>query len=143
MPSTSHLDFDNLPGQDAARVPKGQDLRALGPSDSSDSGSDMMGPGLIDDDVLALDRGTNEDSEGGHLDSLGAGADMGDPMMSDTSDRDGTGERASAGREQDTRIGNDIAPDRIVDAGEAGLGVGLDEAELAEADYDAKGETNR
>jgi hypothetical protein len=43
----SSLDPDNFP-QGANRMPRG---RSFGPGDSSDSGSDMAGPGL-DDDVL-------------------------------------------------------------------------------------------
>jgi hypothetical protein len=45
----------------------GHDIKTLGPSDSSACGSDMARPGLIDDDALNLDRGTNEDvREAGH-----------------------------------------------------------------------------
>jgi hypothetical protein len=110
---------------------KGHDLRSIGPSDSSDSGSDLSGPGLIDDDLLGLDRGTNEDSEGGHLADRDAGASLGDLGADDTSDRNGTGEHLTAGKEPDIRIANDIAPDRIVGAEEAGLGGGLDQAEEA------------
>ncbi|HEY6927655.1 MAG TPA: hypothetical protein VI653_29535 [Steroidobacteraceae bacterium] len=134
MKSRSTLDPDDLPGQDAAQRPRGHDIRSLGPSNSSDTGADMIGPGLIDDDALALDRGTNEDTEGGHLSGSGAEASVGQLALDDTSDREGTGDRASAGKEQDIRLGGDIAPDRIVGADEAGLGRGLDEAEEALAD---------
>jgi hypothetical protein len=44
----SSLDPDNFP-EAGARMPRG---RTLGPSDSSDSGSDMAGPGLLDDDDM-------------------------------------------------------------------------------------------
>ena len=128
MRSHSDLDPDNLPGQGTTGVPAGQDVRSLGPSDSSDTGADMAGPGLIDDDVLTLDRGTNEDSEGGHLRAPGSGAGLNDLMVHETSDSAGTGERASAGKEANIRIGNDIAPDRIVTAEEAGLS-GLDDTQ--------------
>ena len=65
---SSTLDPDNFPTDDKpGRNPKGHDIKSLGPSDSSDSGSDMDGPGLVDDDVLNLDRGTNEDTEAGSL----------------------------------------------------------------------------
>ena len=111
---------------------KAHDLRSLGPSDSSDSGSDLSGPGLIDDDLLGLDRGTTEDSEGGHLASDDPGASLGDLGADDTSDRSGTGEHLTAGKEPDIRIANDIAPDRIVEAKDAGLGGGLDQAEEAQ-----------
>lgn len=112
------------------RVPPGHDLRSLGPSDSSDSGSDLLGPGLIDDDVLGLERGTNSDSEGGTLRG-DAEASVGDLGLDETSDRYGTGVRSSAGKEESIIPGQDIAPDRIVGADEAGLGGGLDQAEEA------------
>lgn len=129
----STLDPDNLPLRPGRKTLPGHDVRALGPSDSSDSGSDMAGPGLIDDDVLGLDRGTNEDSEGGHLNELAdAGASIGDLGLDDTSDREGTGERMMAGKEQTVLPGADIGFDRIVGAEEAGLGGGLDQAEEAQ-----------
>jgi hypothetical protein len=121
MAGHSNLNPDNLPGQDAPNALPGQDVRSLGPSDSSDTGADMMGPGLIDDDLLGLDRGTNEDSEGGHLRGPREGAGVSELVLGETSDSGGTGERAAAGKEEDIRIGNDIAPDRIVGADEAGL----------------------
>jgi hypothetical protein len=129
-PST--LDPDDFPDQDAPKQPKGHDIRSLGPSNSSDTGADMIGPGLIDDDALALDRGTNEDTEGGHLSNPGGSASADQLALDETSDREGTGERTSAGKEPDVRLGGDIAPDRIVGPEEAGLGVGLDEAEEAQ-----------
>jgi hypothetical protein len=130
MARHSNLDPDNLPGQDAPDAPPGQDVRSLGPSDSSDTGADMAGPGLFDDDVLGLDRGTNEDSEGGHLGTPGKGAGVSDLVLGETSDSGGTGERAAAGKEQDIRMGNDIAPDRIVGPEEAGV-TGIEEAQNA------------
>jgi len=129
--SQSNLDPDDLPNQDAPKLPKGHDIRSLGPSNSSDTGADMIGPGLIDDDALGLDRGTNEDSEGGHLSTAGDSASAGQLALDDTGDREGTGDRTSAGKEPDIRMGGDIAPDRIVGPAEAGLGGGLDEAEEA------------
>ena len=132
----STLDPENFPSRNLRKTPKGHDVRALGPSDSSDSGSDLAGPGLIDDDLLGLDRGTNEDSEGGKLDLADAGASIGDLEMDDTSDREGTGERMGAGKEQHVRPGADIDTDRIVGPEEAGLGTGLDEAEEALLEHD-------
>ncbi len=125
-------DPDKLPARARDRGFKGHDLRSLGPSDSSDSGSDLLGPGLIDDDLLGLDRGTNEDSEGGHLAGRDAGASVGDLGADGNSDRNGTGEHLTAGKEPDVRVGADIAPDRIVGPEEAGLGGGLDQAEEAQ-----------
>jgi hypothetical protein len=127
----STLDPDQIPARRSRKTLKGHDVRALGPSDSSDTGADLAGPGLVDDDMLNLDRGTNEDSEGGKLDVADAGASIGDLGMDDTSDREGTGERMGAGKEQHVRPGADIDTDRVVGPDEAGLGTGLDEAEEA------------
>ena len=132
MSSRSTLDPDNFPAPPQSKLPKGHDVRSLGPSDSSDSGSDMAGPGLIDDDVLNLDRGTNEDTEAGRDDIADAGASVGDVGMDDNSDRYGTGERMAAGKEPRMRVDGDYDADRIVDAEEAGLGGGLDQAEEAQ-----------
>ena len=52
---SSTLDPDNIPQRRFGETHPGHDVRSLGPSDSSDSGSDMAGPGLIDDDALGLD----------------------------------------------------------------------------------------
>lgn len=77
---------------------KGHGVKSLGPSDSSDTGADMMGLGRDDD----------------------------------TSDRYGTGERASVDEDPQLQDAADIAADRLVDADHAGLGDGLDEAEEAQ-----------
>lgn len=77
---------------------KGHGTSALGPSDSSDSGSDVQGgPGLADGDDLGLVQGTTSDPE--RATDLGAGADLGDADLDGDSDRFGTGERATAGRD--------------------------------------------
>jgi hypothetical protein len=126
------LDPDDVSAQNRRRSGvTGHDIRSVGPSGSSDSGSDLLGPGLIDDDMLGLDRGTNEDTEGGHLAAPDAGASLGDLGGDETSDEVGTGEHLTAGKEPDVRIGGDIAADRIVGPEEAGLGGGLDQAEEA------------
>jgi hypothetical protein len=103
MANQRALDPDNFASEDEPETAKGHDLRSLGPSDSSDSGSD-----LVD-----------------------AGASVGDLDLDSTSDRNGTGERLAAGEDPEVRVGGDIAPDRIVGPEEAGLGGGLDEAEEA------------
>ncbi len=132
MASSSTLDPDNFPDSNRKREgPKGHDTRSLGPSDSSDSGSDMAGPGLIDDDALPLDRGTNEDQEAGRDDIADAGASIGDDGMDGNSDRYGTGERRAAGKEPSVGADRDRDTDRVVNADEAGLGGGLDQAEEA------------
>ena len=132
MAGTSTLDPDNFPGRKEEKTSKGHDTRSLGPSDSSDSGSDMAGPGLLDDDLLNLDRGTNEDTEAGRQGIADAGASVGDLGMDANSDRYGTGEHLTAGKDPRVRVDGDIDTDRVVDAAEAGLGGGLDQAEEAQ-----------
>ena len=127
----STLDPDNAPRRRKHHTQKGHDVGSLGPSDSSDSGSDMKGPGLVDDDALHLDRGTNEDPEGGTVGKIEAGASVGDREMDDNSDSRGTGEHLTAGKEPRIRPDGDRDTDRAVDASEAGLGKGLDQAEEA------------
>lgn len=91
-------DLDDLL-DDAAEMPKGHDIASLGPSDSSDTGADMVGvPGTQDS----------------------------------TSDRHGTGERATVGSELEVETGADITADRVVESEEVGLGGGLDQAEEAQ-----------
>jgi len=85
--------------EDAAESLKGHDISSLGPSDSSDTGADMVG------------------IEGTH---------------GSTSDRQGTGERATVGTEFEVQTGADITADRVVESEEAGLGGGLDQAEEAQ-----------
>ena len=89
---------------------KGHGTGALGPSDTSDSGSDIAGgPGLIEGDVIGLDHGTNED-----LDTRGnAGADIGDADLDSDSDSVGTGEHMTAGRDPAGRANRDVLPDHI------------------------------
>jgi hypothetical protein len=74
-------------------------LGPSGPSDSSDSGSDIVGNrGLNHDGGLPLARGTTSDPD---EDARGAtaGPDIGDANLDTDSDRHGTGERAAAGRD--------------------------------------------
>ena len=76
------------------KLHQGHGTSALGPSDSSDSGSDLAGPD--------------------------AGANIGDANLDSDSDRNGTGERAAAGGD-DAVEGADIGTDHIEDIpGEAG-----------------------
>jgi hypothetical protein len=81
---------DNIPPTRPTIAP-GHDVRSLGPSDSSDSGSDLAGRELVDEAV------TESEMIGGEQ--------IAEP--------------------------EDVAPDRVVDADEAGLGGGLDQAEEA------------
>ncbi|HEU5437076.1 MAG TPA: hypothetical protein VFU95_11700 [Telluria sp.] len=118
MSGSSTLDPDNFPEAPDRSLGKGHGTDALGPSDNSDSGSDVTGgPGLsvgIDQDlILDLDRGTNEDDSAGNGGSRGsAGADLGDGDLDSDTDASGTGERGSAGRES-VRDGADISTDSI------------------------------
>lgn len=127
----STLDPENIPARRGRKTVKGTDVKSLGPSDTSDSGSDMAGPGVVDADQLHLDRGTNDDMESGTVGKIEAGASVGDNEMDDTSDAAGTGEHLTAGREPRIRTNEDRGVDRVVDANEAGLGSGLDQAEEA------------
>jgi hypothetical protein len=90
----------------------GHGTGSLGPSDTSDSGSDVTGgPGLIEGDVIGLDQGTNEDPE--RSSRANAGATMGDVDLDSDTDSVGTGERKTVGREPQTHANSDRSPDRI------------------------------
>jgi hypothetical protein len=97
MAKLKTIDIDTLLDESGNEVLKGRDIRSVGPSDSSDTGADMIGSGV------GLDN---------------------------TSDRNGTGERANAENDAESEV--DLAADRIVDAEDAGLGGGLDQAEEAQ-----------
>lgn len=96
MPRQKTVDIDELLDDSGNIVGRGHDIRSVGPSDSSDTGADMVGLGGLDS----------------------------------TSDRNRTGERADVENETETDL--DISADGIVDAEEAGLGGGLDQAEEAQ-----------
>ncbi len=97
---------------EAPRVHKGTDIDTLGPSDTSDSGSDVQG-----EQTMA----TSPDNPG-EWGALTARHD------SDT-DSMGTGARGSAAG-PDVEAGADIMPDRIVDAS----GVEIDADEVTDED---------
>ena len=93
------------------------------------------------DEVLdeVLDEDGNETLKGhdvrstGPSDSSDGGSDViGLGREDDTSDRNGTGERDTVGTSFDVHEASDIGADRIVDARQAGLGGGLDQAEEAQ-----------
>ena len=103
--STSSLDPDLIPGKDR-QLGKGHGRDALGPSDLSDSGSDIAGgPGWQGDAEfdLGLDSGTNSDVEG-------FGDDLNDDADSDAID---SAEQATAGRRARHAAGRDIDTDRV------------------------------
>jgi hypothetical protein len=93
-------------------IQKGHGTGALGPSDTSDSASDIAGaPGIIEGDVIGLDHGTYEDIDG--TPTRTAGADIGDADLDSDTDSVGTGEHMTAGREPAGVDNRDIRPDHI------------------------------
>jgi hypothetical protein len=81
-------------------VARGHGTAALGPSDSTDSGSDIQGgPGLNHDDGLTPPSGTTSDQDIDPDRFATAGPDIGDADLDSDTDRMGTGERAAAGRD--------------------------------------------
>lgn len=118
MTGSSTLDPDNFPEGPDRSLGKGHGIDALGPSDISDTGSDVVGgPGFADaldpDQILDFDSGTTSDLEASHADGT-AGPDVGDANFSSDSDMGGTGERATAGRDTVSRDGADIDTDQII-----------------------------
>lgn len=110
MSGNSSLDPDNLPATPDRVLGKGHGTGALGPSDSSDSGSDVQGAlGQGPRDHGGVQQGTNED--GGIAPT--AGPDLGDTDLDSDTDRNGTGERAAAGRDSVAPDGADIDADHI------------------------------
>ena len=117
MTGASTLDPDNFPERPDRSLGKGHGVDALGPSDISDTGSDVVGgPGfagnLDDDQMIDLDQGTTSDLEASYAGDT-AGPDIGDANFSSDSDYGGTGERASAGRDTIVKDGADIDTDHI------------------------------
>jgi hypothetical protein len=105
----------NQTGESKPGIGKGHGTDALGPSDSSDSGSDIVGNrGLDHDDGLPLHRGTTSDPD---EDGRGAtaGPDIGDADLDSDSDRNGTGERAAAGRDSSEPVDTAFAEDEALD----------------------------
>ena len=111
-----------LGGSSAPTWAEGRDVDALGPSDSSDSGSDVQGERRM------ATEGDNPGELGGMPVELGSDSDSG-----------GTGERGSATGES-IRDGADILPDRVVDALDAEALDGLERLEDLAADepYDVE-----
>ena len=105
---------DNLTNGKDRDVTRGHGTRALGPSDSSDSGSDLVGaPGLAGQvDGFGIDKQPGADLEESFAGGS-AGPDIGDANMDSDSDRSGTGENASAGRDILGADGADIDTDHI------------------------------
>jgi hypothetical protein len=102
-----------LGGERIPPRPPGHSTAELGPSDSSDSGSDIVGAqGLADDAGLEEEIGnigSTSDLDKAH----GAGLDVGDADLDSDTDAEGTGERMAAGRDSSVREANDIQTDRV------------------------------
>ncbi|MEO8847219.1 MAG: hypothetical protein ABI440_01125 [Casimicrobiaceae bacterium] len=82
---------------------KGHGTAALGPSDSSDSGSDIQdGPGAEDEPGIFVPTGSTSDPDRGATTS--AGADIGDADLDSDSDRNGTGERGAVGHDASVAV---------------------------------------
>lgn len=116
MATSSILGADRAPQQ-----AKGRDNEALGPSDTSDSASDIAGLDELDsgDPAMPVDVALRGDSERPvtSLESIGPGIDA---------DAAGTGERRSAASDAGIEAA-DISPDRI-EGGES-----LDDEDLEDA----------
>lgn len=85
--SDSTLDLDNVPVGNDRVLGRGHGTRALGPSDNSDSGSDVAG-----DPDLAMDSDTDAEGTGERADvgmnDVEAGADIGFDHIEDIPDAD-------------------------------------------------------
>lgn len=120
--ATSTLDPDNIPEPDR-QLGKGHGTGALGPSDISDTGSDVQGGrSWAQEADIGLDKGTHEDPDSG-LRGASVHPNLGDGDIDDDTDASRTGQRGTAGRDSDIEMGGDIGVDRIDDIG---LGEDLD-----------------
>ena len=108
----STLDPDFLTGGRDRSLGRGHGTDALGPSDLSDTGSDLQGPGLARDVGLGMEEGTTSDPDSS-LAGGSAGPDVGDANLDSDSDSGGTGERAAAGRDSIEADGDDIDVDQV------------------------------
>jgi hypothetical protein len=93
-----------------ATTGRGHGTDALGPSDSSDSGSDIRGgPGLNQDGGMLRTGNTSDaDVDPG---AATAGPDIGDADLDSDSDRHGTGERAGVGRDSTEPVDSTLRTD--------------------------------
>jgi len=108
--STLDPDNSNLPDR---QLGKGHGTANLGPSDTSDSGSDVTGgPGFAHQLDLGLSTGTTSDPEASSA-GFTAGPDIGDANLDSDSDSSGTGETATAARDAIRADGYDIDTDHI------------------------------
>ncbi|HVF63480.1 MAG TPA: hypothetical protein VNE58_05765 [Casimicrobiaceae bacterium] len=135
-------------GETPPSTHKGHGTADLGPSDSTDSGSDVRGgPGFQREERMGLTPGPASGSE---VEGVveGAGPDIGDTDLDSDSDRAGTGERGAAGRDTAGPVdqtlyddeGNAISGEDIAD--DSALDTTLDSLreEGAEIEEDQSGE---
>ena len=117
----------------AALEPAGRDIATLGPSDSSDSGSDMSG---IDEE------GGNEPTEPVDValrgDAHRGSVETGDGSASDSA---GTGENRSAAGDAGGPDGADISVDRVFDASDENADDVLSDSDLEALNTAASFET--
>ena len=124
---------DNLTNGRDRDVTRGHGTRALGPSDTSDSGSDLVGaPGLAGQvDGFGIERQPGADLEESFAGGT-AGPDVGDANLDSDSDSGGTGEAATLPRDMLGADGADIDTDHVESIPpEAIRDEGEDEAEQA------------
>ncbi|CAJ0712860.1 hypothetical protein P3T32_001696 [Ralstonia sp. GP73] len=120
-------------GEAPAQTGKGHGTDALGPSDSSDSGSDVVGgPGLGSD---VEDRFDDDPAVHPHGNAANrtAGADLGDVNLDSDTDSTGTGERRAAGHEPVIREGGDLMPDAIRDVHDPEVDTPIDDENFEHA----------
>lgn len=121
----------NTTGEGRDGTQKGHGTRALGPSDSSDTGSDVVGgPGLNRAGGLPLQHGTTSDPDVDRAPTT-AGPDLGDNDLDSDTDRHGTGERAAAGRDS-TEAVDEALTEHDPDATGS-----LDEIDVSDTERDA------
>lgn len=104
MSGNSTLDPDNIPGLPDRSLGRGHDIGSLGPSDTSDSGSDMK--------RTVSRRGKQVPSRDADTEDLNDLRGISVANESDT-DSQGTGERASVDPDEESSDGADIEVDHI------------------------------
>ncbi len=114
----------DLTGETQPQVSQGHGTGALGPSDSSDSGSDMQNATAHNFDV------------DGELDQHAL--EQGPAELDSDTDRHGTGERTSADGDSNLKVNADLLPDGVDD--ETGIGEDPEQDEAGVDELMARGE---
>lgn len=110
--ASSTLDPDNNPKRDRI-LGRSHGTRELGPSDTSDTGSDVQDSMRWTNEAdIGLHKGTNDDPDSAPADRS-AGPDLGDAWLDSDTDSRGSGEAASVGRDPAVRSSADTRTDRI------------------------------